>query len=181
MASSLVKHKARLVARGFTQIPGIDYNEAYLYAPVMRLESFRILISIAALFDLDLRQFDVSAAYLHGEIDGEVYMDPPPGYGNGESVWLLLKGLYGLKQAGRIWHEQLKADMEGLGYVQCPRDHAVFRIGTWRNDDWAVCAFWVDDETGVGARYQLDRVAEMFRQKYGITGEGSYAGRWASQ
>jgi len=87
----------------------------------MRPESFRSLISIAALFDLDLRQFDVSAAYLHGDIDGEVYMDPPPGYGNGDSVWLLLKGLYGLKQAGWIWHKQLKADMEALGYVQCLR------------------------------------------------------------
>jgi Reverse transcriptase (RNA-dependent DNA polymerase) len=86
-------------------------------------------------------------------------MDLPPGYGNGESVWLLLKGLYGLKQARRIWHKQLKADMEGLGYVQCPRNYAVFRIGT-----------------GVGACYQLDCIAEMFRQKYSITGEGEL--RW---
>jgi len=59
---ALVKHKARLVARGFTQVPGIDYNEAHLYGSVMRPESFRSLVSIAALFDLDLRQFDVSAA-----------------------------------------------------------------------------------------------------------------------
>ena len=83
---ALVKHKARLVARGFTQTSGVDYNEAHLYAPVMRLESFRILLSIAAWFDLDLRQFDVSAAYLHGEIDGEVYMEPPPGHRDGHSV-----------------------------------------------------------------------------------------------
>src|SRR5258706_4458937 len=88
----------------------------------------------------------------------------------------LLKGLYGLKQAGRIWHERLKADMEELGYVQCNRDHAVFRIGNRRDGNWAVCAFWVDDETGVGSREQLDRVADMFRQKYGISGEGDQ--RW---
>jgi hypothetical protein len=61
---ALVKHKARLVARGFTQISGFDYNEAHLYTPVMRLESFRTLLSIAAWFDLHLQQFDVSAAYL---------------------------------------------------------------------------------------------------------------------
>ena len=169
---ALVKYKAHLVARGFTQVPGIDYSEAYLYAPVMRLETFRILLTIVALFDYDLRQFDVSAAYLHGKIDGEVYMEPPPGYERENSVWYLLKGLYGLKQAGRIWYEQLKADMEALDFTQYLRDYAVFRIGTWRAADWAVCAFWVDDETGVGARYQLDRVAAMFRSKYGITGEG---------
>ena len=110
---ALTKHKARLVARGFTQVPGVDHSEAHLYAPVMRFESFRVLLTIAAWFDLDLRQFDVSAAYLHGEIDGEVYMEAPPGHGDGDTVWKLLKGLYGLKQAGRIWHERLEADMEG--------------------------------------------------------------------
>jgi hypothetical protein len=139
---------------------------------VVRLESFRILISIAALFDLDLRQFDVSAAYLHGDIDGEVYMEPPARYQKDDLVWQLLKGLYGLKQAGRIWHERLKADMQEIGFTQCPRDNAVFHIGTWRHDDWAPCAFWVDDETGVGSLHQLERVAEMFSRKYGISGRG---------
>ena len=158
--------------RGFTQVSGIDYNEAHLYAPVMRLKSFQVLLSIAAWFDLDLCQFDVSAAYLHGEIDGEVYMEPPPGCGDGETIWKLLKGLYSLKQVGHIWHERLKADMEELGYTQCHRDNAVFRISTWKKGDWAVCAFWVDDKTGIGSHKQLDCVADMFHWKYGISGEG---------
>ena len=68
----------------------------------MRLESFRILLSVAAWFDLDLCQFDVLAVCLHGDIDGEVYMEPPPGHGDGDSGWKLQKGLYGLKLAGRI-------------------------------------------------------------------------------
>jgi len=76
---SLTKYKARLVARGFTQVSGVDYREAHLHAPVVRLESFRALILIAALFGYDLRQLDVSAAYLYGDIDGEAYMEPPPG------------------------------------------------------------------------------------------------------
>ena len=103
-------------------------------------------------------------------------MEPPPGRGDGETVWKLLKGLYGLKQAGCIWHERLKADMEELGYTQCHRDNAIFRIGIRKKGDWAVCAFWVDDETGIGSREQLDCVADMFRQKYGISGEGEL--RW---
>ena len=83
--STLVKHKARLVARGFTQISGVDYNEEYFYTPVMRPESFRVLLLIATWFDLNLCQFDVSASHLHREIDGGVYIEPPPGHGN--SVW----------------------------------------------------------------------------------------------
>ena len=66
--------------------------------------------------------------------------------------------------------------MEELGYTQCQRDHAVFRIGTRKTGDWAVCAFWVDDEAGIGSRERLYRVADMFRQKYGISGEGEL--RW---
>jgi len=97
--------QGRLVARGFTQVPGIDYYGAHLYAPVVRLESFRAFITIAALFDLELRQFDVSATYIHGEIDEEVYMEPPPGYQKDNTIWRLLKGLYGLKQVSRIWYE----------------------------------------------------------------------------
>ena len=62
--------------------------------------------------------------------------------------------------------------MEELGYTRCHRDHAVFRIGTREKGNWAVCAFWVDDENGVGSREQLDRVAGMFRRKYGISGVG---------
>ena len=58
-------------------------------------------------------------------------MEAPTRYEQEGTVWLLLKGLYGLKQAGRIWHKRLKADMEELGCVQCQRDHAVFRIGDW--------------------------------------------------
>src|SRR5258707_14384270 len=74
----------------------------------------------------------MSAAYLHRDINGEVYMDPPL---DGESIWLLLKGLYGLKQAGQIWHEQLKDDMEELGFIQCSWDHAVCQIGMWHRND----------------------------------------------
>ena len=132
-------------------ISDVDYHEAHLYALVVRLESFRTLISIAALFNLELRQFDVLAAYPHGDIDGEVYIEPPPVHKKNGTVWLLLKGLYGLKRAGRICNERFKANMEELGFVQCPRDGTVLRVGTRRSDDWAACTFWVDGETGIGS------------------------------
>ena len=66
--------------------------------------------------------------------------------------------------------------MEELGYMQCHRDNAIFRISTWEKGDWAVCAFWVNDKTGIGSCEQLDHIADMFHQKYGISGEGEL--RW---
>ena len=87
----------------------------------------------------------------------------------------ILERPYGLN-AGRICQERPKADMEELGYTQCQRGHAVFQIGTWKMGDWAVCAFWVGDEAGIGFLEQLYRVADMFRRKYGQSGEGEL--RW---
>ena len=81
---------------------------------------------IAAIFDLDLRQSDVPAAHLHRYIDVEVYMEPPSGYGDRDSVWKPLKAFM---QTERIWHDRLMADMEEVGYMQYPKDHAVLRIG----------------------------------------------------
>jgi hypothetical protein len=89
---------------------------------------------------------------------------------------IFLKGFYGLEQAGRIWHERFKTDMEKSGYTQCQRGRAAFRIGTRKTGDWAVCAFWVVDETGIRSCERLDRVVDMFRRKYGISGEGEL--RW---
>ena len=93
------RYKLRIVARGFTQHEGVDYQE--VFAPVANLESVRIIVSLAAKYDLELDQMDVSTAYLNGELEEELYMSPPdgvpiqPGY-----CWHLKHSLYGLKQAG---------------------------------------------------------------------------------
>ena len=95
------KHKARLVTRGNLQHPGIDYGESF--SPVMHLESLCILLSLTALHDLKVVQFDITSAYLHGMLKEDVYMEQLDGYierGKESSVWKLLKGLYGLVQAG---------------------------------------------------------------------------------
>ena len=175
---ALIKHKACLVVQGFTQTLGVDYNKAHLYAPVMRLKSFQVLLSIDAWFDLDLHQFDISAAYLHGEINGEVYMELPPGHRDGHSIWKLLKGLYSLKQAGRIWHERLKADMEELGYAQCQRDYAMFRIGTWKTGDWPCVHFGLMTRLALGPMNSWTMLRICSAGNTGYWARGSYIGCW---
>lgn len=89
-------YKARLVARGCSQKQGIDYTETF--APVVRFSSVRTLLSIAAALNMEIYQFDVKTAFLHGDLEEEIYMEQP-GLEEDDRVCLLKKSLYGLKQA----------------------------------------------------------------------------------
>ena len=105
LTSGLIdKYKARLVARGFTQREGVDYEETF--SPTLRYESLRLLLSLAAVYGLRLWLLDVITAYLNGDLDKEIFMSIPEGIPKTEQnrgkCLRLLKGLYGLKQSGRI-------------------------------------------------------------------------------
>ena len=123
---SIERYKARLVARGFTQAYGVDYDETF--APVAKLNSIRVLFSLAANLDWPLHQLDVKNAFLNGELEEEVYMVFPPGVKNpreGE-VCKLRKALYGLKQSPRAWFDRFTKAVKQGGYYQCQTDHTLF-------------------------------------------------------
>ncbi|GJY53727.1 retrovirus-related pol polyprotein from transposon TNT 1-94, partial [Tanacetum coccineum] len=104
------RNKARLVAQGYNQQEGIDFDETY--APVARLESIRILLVYACAHNFKLYQMDVKSAFLNGFINEEVYVAQPPGFIDSEKpnhVFKLKKALYGLKQAPKAWYDRLKA------------------------------------------------------------------------
>ena len=100
-----IRYKARLVAKSFTQQYGVDYLETY--APVVKLTSLRIILVLAAFYDFEIHQGDIKTAYLLGKLEDEIYMDIPEGISVPQAetkniVCRLLRGLYGLKQSGRI-------------------------------------------------------------------------------
>jgi transposase InsO family protein len=122
-----IKYKARVVARGFHQIEGVDYNE--IFSPVVRHTSIRVLLAIVAHQDLELEQLDVKTAFLHGELEEEIYMTQPDGFqvpGKENHVCKLRKSLYGLKQSPRQWYKRFDSYMMQLGYNRSPFDCCVY-------------------------------------------------------
>ena len=114
---TIIRNKARLVAQGYTQMEGIDFDETF--APVARLESIRLLLSIACLIGFRLFQMDVKSAFLNGVLNEEVYVEQPKGFEDPHApdhVYKLDKALYGLKQAPRAWYEKLTNFLVSRGY-----------------------------------------------------------------
>ena len=102
------RYKARLVAQGFTQIPGQDFKETF--APVAKMDTIRLILAIAAQTRMVIHQMDVKTAFLNGDIEEEIYMRQPPGFkdkSHPDHVCRLTKCIYGLKQAPRMWNQKL--------------------------------------------------------------------------
>ena len=101
----ITRNKVRLVAKGYNQEEGIDYDETY--APVVRLEAIRMLLSFASYKNFKLYQKDVKSTFLNGFFEEEVYVEQPPGFESFDfpnHVFKLSKALYSLKQAPRDWY-----------------------------------------------------------------------------
>ncbi|GJZ26433.1 retrovirus-related pol polyprotein from transposon TNT 1-94 [Tanacetum coccineum] len=138
------RNKARLVAQGYNQQEGIDFDETY--APVARLESIRILLAYACAHDFKLFQMDVKSAFLNGFINEEVYVAQPPGFVDFEKpnhVFKLKKALYGLKQAPKAWYDRLKAFLLDHSYTMGLVDNTLF---TKKKDSHIIIVqIYVDD------------------------------------
>ena len=122
-----MKHKARLVARGFVQREGIDFEE--VFAPVARMESVRLLLALAAAKDWHVHHLDMKSAFLNGDLAKEVYVRQAPGFtvkGKEHKVLRLRKAQYGLRQAPRAWNAKLDATMVELGFTRCTLEHALY-------------------------------------------------------
>ncbi|WVZ58134.1 hypothetical protein U9M48_008437 [Paspalum notatum var. saurae] len=150
----VVRNKARLVAQGFCQKEGIDYEETF--APVARLEAIRILLTFAASKVFKLQQMDVKSAFLNGYIEEEVYVRQPLGFESArfpDRVYKLRKALYGLKQAPRAWYARLKSFLLKSGFVMGSVDKTLFLLS--RGGDTLIVQMYIDDIIFGGSSHAL--------------------------
>ncbi|KAL2244205.1 UNVERIFIED_CONTAM: Retrovirus-related Pol polyprotein from transposon TNT 1-94 [Sesamum indicum] len=122
---SIERYKARLVAKEYTQVEGVDYVDRF--SPVAKAVTVRLFIAIAIAFQWPLHQIDINNAFLHGHLDEEIYMDAPEGYSvTPGHVCLLRRSLYSLKQASRQWNLEFSRSLIAYGFKQSEHDHCLF-------------------------------------------------------
>ena len=110
--TSKPRYKARLIVKGSSQKKGVDFEE--IFSPVVKMSSIRVVLGLAASLNLEVEQLDVKTAFLHGDLEEEIYMDQPQGFevkGKEDLVCRLRKSLYGLKQAPRQWYKKFDSFM----------------------------------------------------------------------
>ncbi|GJY44007.1 putative RNA-directed DNA polymerase [Tanacetum coccineum] len=141
---AIIRYKARFVAKGCRQQPGIDFHETF--SPVVKSTTIRAVLSLAVTNDWPLRQLDIQNAFLHGNLKEQVYMKQPPGFIDPQRpnhVCLLHKSLYGLKQAPRAWFERLSKALFDLGFKGSKTDPSLFIYS--RGDTLLYILVYVDD------------------------------------
>lgn len=160
----VVRYKARLCAKGFTQVQGIDFEETY--TPVARLNSIRTLLAIALKEGLDIYQLDIDSAYLYGDIDAEIYLRCPQGMDAlDDEVVQLLKALYGLRQAGKIWYHVLAEELTRLGFTVSQVDKCIY-VSRQTEHGLILIAIYVDDIVAVCTKSGYDYLCTELRKKF---------------
>ena len=163
---SVERLKARLVAKGYTQTFGVDFFETF--SPVARLNSVRIIISLAATFDWPLYQLDIKNAFLHGDLQEEVYMEQPPGFvaqGECQKVCRLRKAIYGLKQSPRAWFDKFTEAVLQIGLSRSVTDHSLFFSNS--SAGLVIVVVYVDDIIITGSDTPgISRVKEGLQRRF---------------
>lgn len=162
---SIERYKARVVAQGFSQRPGFEYHDTFAATP--RWASLRAVLALAAIENLVLYSVDISNAFLNGELKEEVYMKQPEGFEQKNPDWVLRlqKSLYGLKQAGRVWHETLHKALVEMGFARITCEHSVWVYG--RGDERVIVPVYVDDMTiAAKSRDAVDKIIQQLKKYF---------------
>ncbi|KAK8556166.1 hypothetical protein V6N13_064247 [Hibiscus sabdariffa] len=128
MDGNVQTYKGRLVAKGFRQIHGVDYDETF--SPVAMIKSIRILLAVATFHDYEIWQMDVKTAFLNGKLEEDVYMTQPEGFVTPEDarkVCKLQRSIYGLKQASRSWNLRFNEAIQEFGFIKNEDEPCVYK------------------------------------------------------
>ncbi|TID28589.1 hypothetical protein CANINC_002397 [Pichia inconspicua] len=154
------RFKVRLVAKGFTQEIGVNYLD--IYSPVMKYDSLRLVLSLAGMKNWNIRQLDAKNAFLNGDLDVPVYLQPPTGVTKSKDViWKLNKSLYGLKQSPRIWYQTLTNELLRHGFTASILEPCLLR------KKHCIILIYVDDILITGkTNKDIEDAAAILKQKF---------------
>ena len=177
----IIRNKSRLVAQGYTQVEGVDFDESF--APVARLESIRILMSIACTMNFKLYQMDVKCAFLNGYSNEEVFVAQPKGFEDPhfpDHVLRLKKAFYGLKQAPRAWYDRLTHYLLNRGFKRGYADRTSF---VKNDEDYLIVAqVYVDNIVfGVTIDDQAIEFSKEMKKEFEMSMVGEKEGIFISQ
>ncbi|GLB45783.1 hypothetical protein LshimejAT787_2900110 [Lyophyllum shimeji] len=170
-----VRFKVRLVFKGYEQIYGQDYTKTT--SPTARMESWRILLHLAAAKNWDATQIDVKTAFLYGLLpeDEIQYMEQPEGFeepGKEDWVWCLVRGLYGMKQSGRIWNKTLNENMISWGFTRLACESCIYYRKT--DTGTTIAAVHVDDFLSIASsKAENDSFKDQMRKVWTISDLGT--------
>lgn len=125
---TIIKYKERLVAKGYVQKHGVDYDEVFI--PVARIETICLVIALAASKGWEIHHLDVKTAFLHGELREEVFVSQPEGFevvGKETKVYKLNKALYGIKASPRAWNVNLNKILREFKFQRCSKAPSLYR------------------------------------------------------
>jgi hypothetical protein len=169
-------YKSRLVAKGFRQVQGVDYDETF--SPVAMLKSIRIILAIAMYFNYEIWQMDVKTAFRNGNLDEDMYMTQPEGFvdlTNGGKVCKLQKSIYRLKQASRSWNIHFDEVVKGFGFLQNGDEACVYKKESGSSVTFLI--LYVDDMLLIGTDIpMLESVKTSLKNSFSMKdlGEAAY-------
>lgn len=170
---TISRHKARLVAQGYSQVHGIDYEE--IFSPVAKFATIRTLLAFANINDLEVHQMDVKTAFLNGILDHQIYMEQPKGFVdpvNQDYVCKLNKSIYGLKQSARCWNSTLTDYLISEKYEKCDADDCIYI--KYVGNDFIMLAVYVDDVIPISNNLTLLEHEKLkLKQKFDMVDNGN--------
>jgi hypothetical protein len=165
--NNIYKYKARLVARGFKQKWGIDYE--LTYSPTLNIDGLKLIFAISAALKWNIFQLDIKAAYLNAPLDKDIYTTIPKGDTRfGRGYWKLNKALYGLKQSGRQWYNTIRKFLIKNEFIQIKSEQCIFKF-TKNNITKCIIGLYVDDMVIAGENEYIKQIINKIKSKFKIS------------
>ena len=164
---TIIKRKARLVAKGFTQQYGIDFHETF--SPTLKQDSIRILTALAVQYNYNIEQMDINAAYLNANLDVEIYMIPPECHEDyNKRFWKLNKAIYGLKQRGHSWNNELNKYLINIGFRRLISEPCLYMKTNDKGNISCLLGVYVDDNLISGTNYEIKNTKILIKNRFKI-------------